>query len=132
MRLSHYGVADLRRNTVRPQSRALAQGLLDHLRHMRSLKDTKWIRLEEWVIPYRELCERAGVPELTRCVGNFLVEIADWCTENSWPPLNSLAVNDESRMPGHGYDGAPGCSLLHWPDEAEACIRFENYPESVV
>lgn len=42
----------------------------------------------------------------------------------------ALAVNDTG-MPGGGYDGAPECDLLHWPDQAWDCIVFEDYPTTV-
>ena len=79
---------------------------------------------------YGTLCDRAGVPFLTHSVGRYLGEIAKWCYENRWPPLNSLAVNSESKMPGHGYDEAAGSSLLQWPDEVRRCIAFDSYPPS--
>jgi hypothetical protein len=83
------------------------------------------------LIPYGTLCDRAGVPYLTRGVGNFLREVAEWCHDNDWPPINSLAVNHDSLMPGEGYDLAPGCSLLHWPDQVKACITFTGYPDTI-
>jgi hypothetical protein len=84
--------------------------------------------IDQSVIRYGVLCERAGVPFLTHGVGLFLGEIAEWCAENGWPPLNALAVNSETGMPGDGYDGAAGCSLLTWPDEVKRCIAFDRYP----
>ena len=80
------------------------------------------------VISYGVLCERAGVPFLTHSVGLFLGQIAEWCAQNGWPPLNALAVNSERGMPGDGYEGAAGCSLLTWPDEVKKCIAFHRYP----
>jgi len=82
------------------------------------------------VMPYGTLCELAGVPFLTYCVGRYLGEIAEWCDKNGWPPLNALAVNNETRMPGDGYDGAVGCDLLEWPEQARKCIAFGRYPLS--
>lgn len=79
-------------------------------------------------VAYGMLCSRAGLPYLTRPVGNFLGEVADWCNANGWPPLNSLAVNEQTKIPGGGYDTASGCSLLHWPDEVRRCIAFRGYP----
>jgi len=80
------------------------------------------------VISYSVLCERAGVPFLTHGVGWFLGEIAEWCAEKGWPPLNALAVNNETGMPGEGYEVAAGCSLFTWPDEVRKCIAFDRYP----
>ena len=83
------------------------------------------------VIPYGDLCDQAGCPEVTRGVGQFLGEVAAWCGENAYPPINSLAVNRDSQMPGDSYDVAVGCSLLGWPDEVRACIDFGGYPAAV-
>jgi hypothetical protein len=87
--------------------------------------------VKQSVISYGSLCERAGVPFLTHGVGRFLGEIAEWCEENDWPPLNSLAVNRATGMPGEGYDGAPGSDLLRWPEQIRQCIVFDGYPETV-
>lgn len=84
----------------------------------------------ESVISYGKLCELAGLPSLTRRVGRFLREIAVWCEENGWPPLNALAINSGRRIPGDGYDGAPGCSLTHWLEEVKKCIACDCYPSS--
>ena len=78
---------------------------------------------------YENLCAAAGVPHLTRVVGRFLGEIAEWCAAHSWPPLNSLAINKEAGMPGKGYDQAPNCSLLHRPEQVKNCIAFTGYPD---
>ena len=86
--------------------------------------------VEQSVIFYGNLCERAGVPFLTHGVGRFLGEIAEWCEESGWPPLNSLAVNRATGMPGGGYDGAPGSDLLHWPEQVRQCMVFGGYPET--
>lgn len=83
------------------------------------------------VIFYGNLCERAGVPFLTHGVGQFLGEVAERCEENGWPPLNSLAVNRATGMPGGGYDGAPGSDLLHWPEQVRQCMVFGGYPEAI-
>lgn len=82
------------------------------------------------VIPYGTLCQQANVPFLTHSVGQFLNEVAEWCDNNGWPPLNALAVNGDSRTPGEGYDGAPGCSLFQWAKEVRECIAFPGYPPS--
>lgn len=81
------------------------------------------------MIPYSVLCQRAGVPHLTRIPGAFLQEIAEWCAENRWPPLNSLAINELEGQPGSHYDVAPGCSILNWPAEVDACIAWRDYPD---
>jgi hypothetical protein len=83
-------------------------------------------------IPYGKLCASAGVPFLTRSVGDFLIETAHWCESNNFPPVHALAVNSETGMPGDSYDGAPGgCSLLGWPTQVRECIAFDGYPDSI-
>lgn len=111
-----------------PEARALAQVLLDHHREVCRRPDGP-PSADSALIPYGVLCEGAGLPDLSRNVGPFLREIAQWCYENGWPPINSLAVNYATRMPGRGYDKAPSCSLLSWPDEVAACIEFTGYPD---
>lgn len=113
------------------EARALAQVLLDHHRLVCAPRRGTKPAIDSCVIAYGRLCERAGVPHLTHSVGPFLWEVAEWCEENGWPPLNALAVNRETRMPGEGYDGAPGCTLFAWPEEARAAIEFGGYPAEV-
>jgi len=114
-----------------PEAQALAQALLDHHRKLSRLHGESTVNIDSFVMPYAELCERAGVPHLKPTVGKFLREIAGWCHENRWPPLNSLAVNHQTGRPGRGYDNAPGCSLEHWQDQVTACVRFKDYPDFV-
>jgi hypothetical protein len=115
-----------------PEARALAQGLLDHHRQLCQTGTRQEPDFDSCLIPYGGLCDKAGVPHLKPTVGSLLREIAHWCHENGWPPLNSLAVNHETRRPGHGYDGAPGCSLERWRDQAAACIEFAGYPDTIL
>jgi len=82
------------------------------------------------VIPYGSLCKWAGLPFLTHGVGRLLDEVGEWCEENGWPLLNSLAVNREAGMPGFGYEGAHGGDLLHWPEQVRRCIAFGGYPKT--
>lgn len=112
-----------------PEAQALTQVLLDHHRSV-GPPANRPENLDPYTIQYGKLCERAGVPWLTRSVGHFLQETAEWCDANGWPPINSLAVNDTG-MPGDGYDGAPGCSLLQWPEQARDSIVFDGYPRTV-
>jgi hypothetical protein len=113
-----------------PEARALGQALLDHHKHVcPPLAENPDIDL--FLISYGDLCERAGLPHIKPTAGKFLREIAQWCHENHWPPLNALAVNHDTRSPGHGYDNAPGCSLEHWPEQMIACISFLDYPDRV-
>lgn len=110
-----------------PIAIALTQELLEHHRHVCRPGHA----IGSCVITYHDLCERAGCSEILRSVGRFLLESAEWCNANKYPPINALAVNAESRMPGDSYDAAPGCSLLSWPDEVRACIDFVGYPDRV-
>jgi hypothetical protein len=79
------------------------------------------------LITYGRLVERASVPISPRSVGPFLADIAAFCAEQGWPPLNALAVNQDTRMPGESYDLAQGCNLLDWPGQVERCILFRGY-----
>jgi hypothetical protein len=112
------------------EARAVAQALLEHHKRLRPALSEQLV-VDSSVITYAELCERAGLPQIKPIIGKFLREIAQWCDENGWPPLNSLAVNHETRKPGHGYDSAPGCSLEHWSEQVIACISFSSYPDRV-
>ncbi len=112
-----------------PEARALTQALLDHRKRVREAQSERKLDIDLCLIPYGELCDSAGLPNLKPTVGKCLREIAEWCHENGWPPLNSLAVNRATRRPGRGYDSAPGCSLQHWRSEAGAAIEFDRYPD---
>ncbi len=113
------------------EARALAQTLLNHHRKMCRGRTNGQRIVYSCVIPYGLLCEQADVSYLTHRVGDFLREVAEWCHANDWLPINALAVNKNTRMPGEGYDGAPGCKLLQWPETVTACIEFDGYPEVV-
>lgn len=115
-------------NSMSPEGRAICRALLDH--HHTSVKQRppgKAIVPAQYTIRYSDLCARAGVPHLTRIIGSFLAEVAEWCDANGYPPLNALAVNDTG-MPGGGYDGAGGFKIIDWPTEVEDCIRYMSYP----
>ena len=114
-----------------PVARAICQALLDHHRLSCRTDDGGARPAESCLITYGDLCRQAGVPAVVRKVGHFLQEVAVWCQENGYPPLNSMAVNQDSRMPGDNYEVAPGCSLLDWPAQAQACIAFTGYPDRV-
>jgi hypothetical protein len=116
--------------TMRPEAVAMANVLLKHHRLVcRRPRRTVPI-IDSCLITYGKLCDQAGLPYLHH-PGSFLGEIAQWCDDKGWPPINSLAVNAVSRMPGEGYDTAKGCSIIDWPKQAEACIKFRGYPDSV-
>jgi hypothetical protein len=82
------------------------------------------------LLPYGKLCTEVGLGYLTRTVGIFLGELAEWCYANDLPPLNSLAINAEEMKPGPGYDGAAGCSEITWWQEVMACVAAE-YPARI-
>jgi hypothetical protein len=114
------------------EARALANVLLEHHRHLcQNLHLTPVSVAPQHMLPYGELCAKANLGYLTRTVGHFLGQVAEWCHENGLPPLNSLAVNEQTRMPGEGYDGAAGCSLAHWWNEVQACITCSTYPHRI-
>jgi hypothetical protein len=79
-------------------------------------------------IRYGTLCAMAGLPFLSRSSGRYLREIAAWCENEGWPPINALVVN-ESGLPGEGYDLAPGGGYAEWPEDVRDAIAFEGYPD---
>ena len=114
-----------------PEAGKVAQTLLDHHRKVCRSQSRASPSVEACLIVYENLCEQSGLSHLKPNVGKLLCEIAQWCHDNGWPPLNSLAVNYETRKPGRGYDSAPGCSRAHWLEEVRACINFGGYPDSL-
>lgn len=80
---------------------------------------------------YAVLIERARVPLSPKNCGRQMEHIAEWCKEHSLPPLNALAVNADSHMPGEGYDGAADdyCHIRRWPEEVEAVRQCGEYPD---
>ena len=114
-----------------PEAQKLAQALLDHHGKVCRSQGAEITSAASCVITYGDLCERAGLPHLKDTMGKYLREIAEWCQVSGWPPLNALAVNHDTQRPGRGYDGAAGCSLTHWKDEAMACIKFAGYPDVI-
>jgi hypothetical protein len=111
-----------------PEAIRLTEILLEH--HRTVCRPGRLI--ESCLITYGPLCEKAGVPYLTQSVGIFLREVAEWCQIRNLPPINALAVNQATRMPGAGYDLAPGCSALLWPNEVRTCIDCMTYPTDVL
>ena len=53
-------------------------------------------------IPYTALAKRLGLLTPTWLPAS-LSYLADWCLEEGLPPLTSLAVADDSGIPGPGY-----------------------------
>lgn len=115
---------------MRAESRALLRVLLGHHRQVCKPPGTHVNDVSARVIPYGKLCAAAGVPWLVRSVGPFLLEIAEWCDRHGYPPLNSLAVNAETLIPGDSYDGAGGFAIVHWPQDVVRCLTFDRYPTS--
>ncbi|HKP64163.1 MAG TPA: hypothetical protein VJV78_45820 [Polyangiales bacterium] len=50
-----------------------------------------------YTIAYGVLCQNAGVSALTRIVGQFLIEIAESCEAEGYPPLNALAADGRAK-----------------------------------
>ncbi len=59
-------------------------------------------------------------------IGEPLDEIANWCYEHGFKPLNALAVENKRRRPSPGYEEAPGCG--EWYDDIRKCVAFHGYP----
>ncbi|HSF57805.1 MAG TPA: hypothetical protein VLD83_07030 [Candidatus Binatia bacterium] len=114
-----------------PEARKFAQALLDHRKQVCRLRTEASAGVDSCLITYGDLCKQAGLSHLKPNVGKFLREVAQWCHDKNWPPLNSLAVNHETRRPGNGYGSAPGCSQERWLDEVAACINFAGYPDAI-
>jgi len=106
----------------------LANALLEHHRTVCLPHTFRPPIIDRCLITYGDLCQQAGTPGLERSIGHFLQQVAEWCAERGYPPINALAVNTQTRMPGEGYDEAPGCSIVAWPAEATTAIVFTNYP----
>jgi hypothetical protein len=70
----------------------LGDVLLAHHRTIRQARTTTTITPDN-MLTYGDLCRDAGLDFLTRRVGHFLCQIAEWCATKGLPPLNSLAVN---------------------------------------
>lgn len=116
---------------MRAETVKLGQALLDHHRATTTRLPPHTVRRiipSQYTIQYSKLCEQAGVPHVLRMVGSFLGEVAEWCAARGYPPINSLAVNGTTGLPGDGYDGAGGFHIVNWPANVEQCIRFPGYP----
>jgi hypothetical protein len=56
-------------------------------------------------LTYRNLSAQIGVH--WRAAAWYLSEIQDYCRASGWPPLQALAVNAKTGVPGGGYIGSP-------------------------
>ena len=117
---------------MRPIAEALAQVLLEHHRQVcrprnRVPSAVSDKDVGECIIPYGGLCKRAQPSCAPIGIGSFLFEIATWCSDQrpAWPPINSLAVNKKTRVPGSNYPGRD------WAKEVRECIAFKGYPDKL-
>lgn len=108
-------------------SKKLYQTLLDHHLSVRISEPIKDTQIDPCLMTYARLCDESGMPGAEVGVGKFLAEIAEYCQVNGWPPINALAVNSSSRMPGEKYDLAEGCSILHWPQQVIDVLLCHDY-----
>jgi len=112
---------------------AIFQKLLDHFWLVKSISGLQPFQLfpKGSLISYSMLCRQAGVPFMTHSAGGPLEEVAIFCYQKRWPPINALAVNQDSHYPGPGYFSAPGCShtLAGWVDDVGAVLAFDRYPK---
>ena len=116
-------------DTMKRESQAICQALLEHHREVCVREPIP--QRSACLVTYGEICGRAAVP-LSQAINHFVHEVAVWCNDHHFPPLNSLVVNQDTRIPGEGYDKAPGCNLLNWDRDAERCIAFREYPANVL
>jgi hypothetical protein len=80
------------------------------------------------VVSYADLCEFAGLDRaLAHPSGNFLIEIHEWCIGRGLPPINALAVNEYTRIPGEGYPNRDRC----WATDVENVISCTEYPPEI-
>lgn len=112
-----------------PEAIAMLQFLLDI--HAHRCVEQKLTAIQQCTITYTELCNGAWVPHLVRNTSPFLLEVAQWCQARNLPPINSLVVLADERVPGDAYNDAPGCSLGNWATEVQDCIANRQYPATV-
>jgi len=108
----------------------LANALLKHQRQFR--RDPKYVNqkaVEHAIITYKDLGTMAGTG--WRDIGHLLRDIAEWCDEQGWPPLNALAVSSQTHEPSKEYDGAGNFKSVDWPYDVRKCIGFNRYPGKV-
>lgn len=73
---------------------------------------------------YGELCTQLGLHH--RAAGWFLGVIQEYCYRHKLAPLQALAVNKKTRLPGYGYIGSPRTPAAH--GRALAKVRNEKWP----
>ncbi|HUI90830.1 MAG TPA: hypothetical protein VLX68_01155 [Chitinivibrionales bacterium] len=89
------------------------------------------VPITTFLITYGKLQKKTGIAINLYSIGPYLDDIATWCFENGYPPLNALAVNSASQEPGEGYDLAEGCSTETWEIDVERVIEYRGYPTVV-
>jgi hypothetical protein len=105
---------------------AIAAVLLDH--HRRTSRRAHATDDRSSLINTDRLCALAGMPDHAGSIAVSLMEVAQWCADRGWPPLNALAVHRETGKPSGYYRLAAGCSVLGWRDEMRACLAFDGFP----
>ena len=60
---------------------------------------------------YGDLCALLGLHH--RAAGWFLGVIQEYCHRHKLAPLQALAVNKKTRLPGSGYVGSPRTTAAH-------------------
>jgi hypothetical protein len=71
---------------------------------------------------YGELCLKLGLHH--RAAGWFLGVIQRYCQTEGLPPLQALAVNKSTRLPGSGYVGSTRTHKAH-----QAALQKVYYPQ---
>ncbi len=99
---------------------------IDHVQRARTAWPFLVDRASNGLPPYtyREICMEIGLH--WRSARYFLGIIQRHCSANGLPPLQFLAVNAASRLPGHGCVGAPGSHTAH--QSALRAIRAYPWP----
>jgi hypothetical protein len=108
----------------------LWNALVDHLgASIIATPITDHVLVDKYLISYGLLIERAGLSAYLapRSISPFLREIAEECSKLGLKPLNALAVNGETRMPGASYDDAGGFKLTDWARDVPETIKT-TYP----
>ena len=77
---------------------AICQVLLNHQRSLLRLPERP--PFQQCMLTYGDVCEGAGLPLFIEPVSRCLWEIAEFCADNGWPPLNALVVNARTHEPG--------------------------------
>jgi hypothetical protein len=111
---------------MRPTAEAFAKVLLKHhsqfcmpkRRTLRTITDSD---VQQCLITYGQLCRQAGKGTPTGS-GTFLGEIHRLCLSKNLPPINALAVNGRTLVPGGNYPGRD------WQHDIKRCIAA-HYPK---